>query len=51
MARAISDGNSTALEKIPRIGKKVAQRLVLELREKMAKHLVGVDMAEFQGNL
>ena len=42
MARAISDGDSTALEKIPGIGKKVAQRLVLELREKMAEHLVGV---------
>ena len=42
MGKAISDGNSTALEKIPGIGKKVAQRLVLELREKMAKHLVGV---------
>ncbi len=43
MARAISDGNPAALEKIPGIGKKVAQRLVLELREKMAKHLIGVD--------
>ena len=41
MFKAIAEGNASALEQIPGNGKKVAQRLVLELREKMQKKLIG----------
>lgn len=37
IARAISQGNSKLLESIKGIGKKSAERIVLELREKMGK--------------
>jgi Holliday junction DNA helicase RuvA len=37
LTRIIVNGNEAALEKIKGIGKKSAQRIVLELRDKMAK--------------
>ena len=38
ISSAIASGNSSALEKIPGIGKKVAERLVLELKDKVKKN-------------
>lgn len=41
--RAIVDNDLTALTKVPGIGKKSAERLVLELRDKVAVPVVGPD--------
>ena len=40
LARAIVMGDSKTLESIKGIGKKTAERIVLELRDKLAKHPV-----------
>src|ERR1700756_1418767 len=37
IARAIRDGNARQLESIKGIGKKSAERIILELRDKLAK--------------
>jgi Holliday junction DNA helicase RuvA len=35
LVRAIRDGDLTTLTRVPRVGKKLAERLVLELRDKL----------------
>ena len=42
LAAAVEDGDSGRLTKIPGIGKKTAERLVLELRDKLPKAVSGV---------
>ena len=44
LAVAIASGNVELLVQIPGLGKKMAGRLVLELKSKLAKDLVGVSM-------
>lgn len=44
--RALSQGDVTTLTKVPGIGKKGAERLILELRDKMAVTTVGQDPAQ-----
>ena len=38
LAGAISSGNVAVLQKLPGIGKKTAERIIVELRDKMIKH-------------
>lgn len=40
---AIADGNVAALTSIPGIGKKTAERLILELKDKLARHAMTRD--------
>lgn len=42
LTASISDGNAIALTRIPGIGKKTAERIIVELREKIAKMDIGV---------
>jgi len=42
LAAAVEDGDSGRLTKIPGIGKKTAERLVLELRDKLPKAMTAV---------
>jgi Holliday junction DNA helicase RuvA len=53
ISRAIVQGNSKLLEGIKGIGKKTAERLVLELRDKLAKQpleTTGVTFSSWKGN-
>jgi Holliday junction DNA helicase RuvA len=44
LSRAIVQGNAKALESIKGIGRKTAERIVVELRDKLAKQPVGADL-------
>ncbi|MER3522614.1 MAG: Holliday junction branch migration protein RuvA [Ignavibacteria bacterium] len=44
LTTCISDGNAIALTRIPGIGKKIAERIIVELREKIAKVDVGMTL-------
>ncbi|MFN2457263.1 MAG: Holliday junction branch migration protein RuvA [Chitinophagaceae bacterium] len=48
--RAIVQGNVRLLESIKGIGKKTAERLVLELRDKLAKQPIGPNISPLKGN-
>lgn len=50
LARAISGGDVKTLEGIKGIGKKTAERLVLELRDKMAKHPLETNILSLKNN-
>lgn len=52
VSRAIVQGNVKLLESVKGIGKKTAERLVLELRDKMGKQSAGADgtINQVQGN-
>ncbi|WP_121352432.1 Holliday junction branch migration protein RuvA [Flavisolibacter nicotianae] len=52
LSRAIVQGNAKALEAIKGIGRKTAERIVVELRDKLAKHPVetGVNISAWKGN-
>lgn len=52
LSRAISQGNSRALEAIKGIGKKTAERIVVELRDKLAKQPIETDVniSSWKGN-
>ena len=41
-ARCVLDGDTTSLSRLPGIGKKTAQRLVMEMRDKVAEASAGV---------
>jgi len=46
LVRAIREGDLTALTRVPRVGKKLAERLVLELRDKLEGAEVSVSGAK-----
>ncbi len=48
--QAILDGNVRALEAVKGIGKKTAERLVLELRDKLGRHSLSVETTSNKGN-
>ncbi len=50
VSRAIVQGNIKLLESVKGIGKKTAERLVLELRDKMGKHAADVNFSSPAGN-
>jgi holliday junction DNA helicase RuvA len=50
LSRTIIEGNARQLEAIKGIGKKSAERIVLELRDKLAKQPVGANISLNQGN-
>ena len=52
LTRAIVQGNSRVLETIKGIGRKTAERIVVELRDKLAKHPVdsSVNISTWKGN-
>jgi holliday junction DNA helicase RuvA len=50
LAAAIVSGNSRALESIKGIGKKTAERVVLELRDKLAKHPLESNISSMKNN-
>ncbi|MGN6166341.1 MAG: Holliday junction branch migration protein RuvA [Flavisolibacter sp.] len=52
LSRAIVQGNTRALEAIKGIGKKTAERIVVELRDKLAKQPIDTDVniSSFKGN-
>ena len=52
LSRAIAQGNAKALESIKGIGRKTAERIVVELRDKLAKHPVEADanISTWKGN-
>ena len=50
ISKAIVQGNIKLLESIKGIGRKTAERLVLELKDKMGKFTGGVEMTVFGGN-
>jgi Holliday junction DNA helicase RuvA len=52
LSRAIVQGNSKALEAIKGIGRKTAERIVVELRDKLAKQPIesGVNISSWKGN-
>ena len=50
LSKAIAQGNAPALQSIKGIGKKTAERVVLELRDKLAKHPVDVNISTMANN-
>ena len=50
LARAITQNDVKTLEGIKGIGKKTAERLVLELRDKLAKHPVEANISPLKNN-
>jgi len=50
LSRAIVQGNAKQLEAIKGIGKKTAERIVLELRDKLAKQPVDANISSWKGN-
>lgn len=50
LARAIVQGDSRTLEGIKGIGKKTAERIVLELRDKLAKHPLEANISPMKNN-
>ncbi len=50
VSRAILQGNSRMLESVKGIGKKTAERIVLELRDKLGKQPVGTNISPLQSN-
>jgi Holliday junction DNA helicase RuvA len=50
LSRAIIQGNVKSLEGIKGIGKKTAERIVLELRDKLAKAPVDINISSAQNN-
>jgi holliday junction DNA helicase RuvA len=50
LSRAIVEGNARQLEAIKGIGKKSAERIVLELKDKLIKQPVGANISFGQGN-
>jgi Holliday junction DNA helicase RuvA len=52
LSRAIIQGNAKALESIKGIGRKTAERIVVELRDKLAKQPVDMDanISSWKGN-
>jgi Holliday junction DNA helicase RuvA len=50
LARAITMGDTRSLEKLKGIGKKTAERMVLELREKLTKTAVDVNISPLTNN-
>lgn len=50
LSRAIVEGNARQLEGIKGIGKKSAERIVLELRDKLSKHPLGSNISMSGGN-
>jgi Holliday junction DNA helicase RuvA len=50
ISRAIVQGNTKALEAIKGIGKKSAERIILELKDKLAKHPVDSNISSWRDN-
>jgi Holliday junction DNA helicase RuvA len=50
LARAIIQGDTRTLEGIKGIGKKTAERMVLELRDKLAKHPLESNISPMKNN-
>ena len=50
LTRAILEGDSRTLESVKGIGKKTAERLVLELRDKLAKNPVEINISPMKNN-
>ncbi|MFT3936380.1 MAG: Holliday junction branch migration protein RuvA [Chitinophagaceae bacterium] len=50
ISRAIVQGNVKVLESIKGIGKKTAERVVLELRDKLSKHINDINIAALVNN-
>jgi Holliday junction DNA helicase RuvA len=50
LSKAIVQGNVKMLESIKGIGKKTAERIVLELRDKLSKHPVDANISAFKSN-
>jgi Holliday junction DNA helicase RuvA len=50
LSRAIVQGNAPQLERIKGIGKKTAERIVLELRDKLSKTPVDSNISPWKGN-
>lgn len=50
LSRAIVQGNAKLLESIKGIGRKTAERIVLELRDKLGKQPADLNISGFKGN-
>jgi Holliday junction DNA helicase RuvA len=50
LSRAIVQGNARLLESVKGIGKKTAERIVLELRDKLAKQPLNTNISPLQSN-